>query len=57
MRLQRDDGLLALRLPAGQDTVEVHWRTLPDVWIGDGLSAVCGCAVVFLGWRSRRIWD
>ncbi len=53
--LQRDDGLIALALPAGSDTIDVHWQRLPDVWLGDGLSL---CAVAIAGWlqlRSRRI--
>lgn len=53
--LQRDDGLLAVALPAGDDTVDVRWHTLPDMWIGDALSLV---ALGTAGWmhrRSRRI--
>ena len=55
VRLGRDDGLLALALPAGEDTVDVRWRALPDVWLGDVLSALCGLAVVWRVGRSRRI--
>lgn len=55
IRLDRDDGLLALALPAGEDTVDVHWRTLPDVWAGDALSGVALLAVAGLRLRSRRI--
>ncbi len=57
-RLERDDGLLALALPAGEDTVDLHWRTLPDVYLGDALSL---CALVISAtllsrrFRSRRI--
>ncbi len=53
--LQRDDGLIALALPAGSDSIDVHWRRLPDVWLGHGLSL---CALGIAGWlqlRSRRI--
>ena len=53
--LQRDDGLLALALPAGDDTVDIRWQTLPDVWAGEALSLI---AVIILGTlrlRSRRI--
>ena len=53
--LARDDGLLALALPAGDDTIDIRWHTLADVWAGDGLS-VCALAIAaWLGWRSRRI--
>ena len=53
--LQRDDGLLAIALPAGASEVEVRWQALPDAAVGDGLSA---CALVVAGWlwqRSRKI--
>ncbi len=53
--LERDDGLLALALPAGKDTVDIRWRTLPDVWAGDALTAISMLGVGWLGWRSRRI--
>ena len=56
-RLERDDGLLTLALPAGEDTVEVRWRKLPDVWAGEALSAVSVLSLGWLGWRSRRIRD
>ena len=53
--LQRDDGLIAIPLPAGSDDVAVHWRRLPDVWMGDGLS-LCALGVAgSLQFRSRRI--
>ena len=53
--LERDDGLIAVPLPAGEEAIRVHWRTLPDVWLGDGLSV---CALAVAGWtwsRSRKI--
>ena len=53
--LQRDDGLLALPLPAGEDTVDLHWRTLPDMWAGDVLSGLALLVVGSLQLRSRRI--
>ncbi len=53
--LLRDDGLIAVALSPGPSDVEVHWRRLPDVWLGDGLSlAALGVAVSFCR-RSRRI--
>lgn len=55
--LERDDGLIALALPAGRNTVDIHWRTLPDVWAGEGLTAVSLLCVGFLRWQSRRIGD
>lgn len=53
--VQRDDGLIAIALPAGSEDVRVRWRRLPDVWAGDAVSL---CALGFAGvagWRSRRI--
>lgn len=53
--LQREDGLLAIPLPAGSDQVDVRWRRLPDVWLGDGMSLCAVCIAAWLGRRSRRI--
>ena len=53
--LVRDDGLVAVALPSGVSDVEVHWRRLPDVWLGDGLSLAALGIAVFLTARSRRI--
>lgn len=55
--LERDDGLLALALPAGEDTVEIRWQTLPDVWAGEALTTVSLITAAWLSWRSRRIRD
>ena len=54
-RVQRDDGLLTIPLPAGPDEVDVRWRRLPDVWLGDALSLAAAGAAGWLMWRSRRI--
>ncbi len=54
-RLGRDDGLLAMALPAGASTVDIRWRTLPDVWAGEALSLLALAAAVWLRLRSRRI--
>jgi hypothetical protein len=54
-RLSREDGLMAIAVPAGKSTVEVRWQLLPDVWVGDVVSV---CALALSGWlwvRSRRI--
>ena len=55
--LERDDGLLGLALPAGQNTVNVRWRTLPDAWAGEALTTVSLIGAGWLAWRSRRIRD
>lgn len=54
-RLGRDDGLLAVALPPGASTVDVHWKTLPDVWAGDALSLAALGVAIFLQRRSRKI--
>lgn len=54
-RLERDDGLLTVALPAGKDIVDIRWRTLPDVWAGDALTAISLAGAGWLGWRSRRM--
>ncbi len=48
---QRSDGLIAVLLPPGTDRVDVHWRTLPDVYAGDIVTA---CALLATGWMARR---
>lgn len=53
--LQRDDGLLALALPAGDDTVDIRWHTLPDMRFGDAVSLAAVLAAAWLRRRSRRI--
>ena len=53
--LQRDDGLLALSLPAGDDRVDIRWRTLPEMWAGDALSLLALGMSGLLALRSRRI--
>ena len=53
--LQRDDGLLAVALPAGDDVVDVRWHTLPDMWAGDALSLLAVLTAAGLWLRSRRI--
>lgn len=52
--LDRDDGLIAVPVPAGPDTVEVHWRRLPDVWLGDGLSLCAMGVALWAGFRTGR---
>ena len=54
-RLERDDGLIAIALPAGHTDVAVHWRTLPDVWLGVALSAGALGIAAWIAARSRKI--
>jgi hypothetical protein len=49
--IQRDDGLLAIALPAGASTVEIAWRHTPDQELGDALSL---CALLALALTFRR---
>ena len=52
--IQRDDGLLAIALPAGPSTIDICWRTTPDQVLGWALSG-CGLLALGLTLRSRRI--
>ena len=52
--LQRDDGLIAVPLPAGSNDIAIHWRRMPDVWLGDGLSLTALCFTCALAWQQRR---
>lgn len=53
--LVRDDGLLAVAIPSGPSTIDIRWRTLPDVWVGDTLSLLALSVATFLRLRSRKI--
>ena len=52
--IQRDDGLLAIALPAGPSTIDIRWRTTRDQMLGWLLSG-CGLLALGLTFRSRRI--
>jgi hypothetical protein len=52
--LQRDDGLLAIALPAGISVIDIQWRETRDQQFGLGLSG-CGLLAFGLTFRSRRI--
>ncbi len=50
---RRDDGMLAVPLPAGRSTIEIDWRTTSDVWAGRALS-LFGCVLLLAVWRRER---
>jgi len=50
----RDDGLMAIPLPAGSDAVAVDWTTTPDVRLGRSISSVVLLFVTALGIELRR---
>ena len=52
--LQRNDGLLAIALPAGASTIDIRWRETRDQQLGLALSG-CGLLAFGLTFRSRRI--
>ncbi len=52
--LRRDDGLLAIALPAGASTIDIQWRETRDQQLGLALSG-CGVLAFGLTFRSRRI--
>ena len=57
--LQRDDGLLAIPVPAGDSKIDISWRRTLDQQVGLAMSGIAFCiylALVFVQ-RSRRIED
>jgi len=52
--IQRNDGLLALALPAGASIIDIQWRETRDQQLGLALSG-CGLLALGLTFRSRRI--
>lgn len=53
--LHRDDGLIAIDLPAGTSTIDIAWRRTADQKLGDAISlaALVACGLTFR--RSRKI--
>ncbi len=49
--LHRDDGLLAIPLPAGPSQIDITWRRGAEVYAGDALSLA---ALAALGWLGKR---
>ena len=52
-RAQRYDGLIAIPVPAGASTVDVHYATSVEQWAGDAISLVA-CTLVSLLILRRR---
>jgi hypothetical protein len=54
-RLQRDDGLIALAIPAGPSTIDIHYRQTLDQTLGDILSlASFAFLALFILARRRK---
>jgi hypothetical protein len=53
--LQRDDGLIAIALPAGPSTIDVHWRSSGDRYVGGAITFVGLNILLFCIFGSRRI--
>ncbi|HEX4154776.1 MAG TPA: hypothetical protein VHY48_04105 [Acidobacteriaceae bacterium] len=53
--LQRDDGLLAVALPAGTSTIDIRWHRTWDQRLGDFISACALLLLAILVMRSRTI--
>jgi hypothetical protein len=51
-RIGRDDGLLAIPLPPGPSTIEVHWQSPPEFLAGGLLSLVSAAALLALARRK-----
>ena len=50
----RDDGLVALALPAGVDTIDISFVRMPDENLGLGISGLAALLACGLGYRARR---
>jgi hypothetical protein len=53
--IQRDDGLVAIALPAGPSTIDIHWRTTSDQQLGFAVSACALLLLAFSAHRSRKL--
>jgi hypothetical protein len=53
--IQRDDGLLAVALPAGDSIIDVRWRRSWDQILGDVISLAALLALGAVLLRSRTI--
>jgi hypothetical protein len=53
-RPERQDGLMAIPVPAGPDDITVDWTTTPDVRLGRWISLIAMLLVTALGLLLRR---
>jgi hypothetical protein len=53
--VQRDDGLIALPLPAGPSTIDIHYAQTPDQTLGDIIS-ITSVALLLLTLRRRSLF-
>ncbi|HEY4357108.1 MAG TPA: hypothetical protein VGN16_15270 [Acidobacteriaceae bacterium] len=53
--LHRDDGLIAVALPAGASTIDIQWQQTLDQKLGLGLSGYTFIVACVMFWRSRKI--
>lgn len=54
-RLQRDDGLIAVPLPAGRSSIDVQWHRTWDQILGDAITILALVVLGMLVVRSRTI--
>ena len=53
-REQRDDGLIAIPIPAGSSTIDIHYAHTKDQTIGDATSALALLIFVSPAFMRRR---
>jgi hypothetical protein len=53
--VERDDGLIAVPLPAGTSVIDIHWHRTWDQSAGDAISIAALLALAALAIRSRTI--
>jgi hypothetical protein len=52
---QREDGLMAVRVPQGAVNLSVDWIATPDVMAGRRLSVISGLLLLGLWWAERKL--
>jgi hypothetical protein len=53
-REQRDDGLIALDLPAGISTIDIRYARTPDQTVGDAITLLALLILLWLMIGSRK---
>jgi hypothetical protein len=51
---QREDGLIALAIPAGRSVIDVQWRDTPDIYWGRWVSGVAVVVMTLVWFLEKR---
>ncbi len=52
---QREDGLIALAIPAGRSVIDVQWKNTPDIYWGRWLSGVAAVLLMLVWFVEKRL--